>query len=223
MSPSRACLLFDVDGTLVDTDPVHIIAFNEICRPHGVEVDEETYRQRISGRINPVIFAELLPHVPDSEYARLSWEKEARFRALAGEMHPVPGLIALLEWARSVALPCALVSNAPRDNVEFVIDAIDIRAYFQAMVLADDLSHAKPHPLPYLTGLEKMGAAAGASVAFEDSKSGVQSAAGAALGVVGITTSIAPDILKSHGAALTVPDYTDPALMAFIRERTGRR
>lgn len=222
MTSAQACLLFDVDGTLVDTDPVHIIAFNEICRPHGVEVDEETYRSTVSGRINPVIFADLLPHVPASDYARLSWEKEARFRELATELHPVPGLIAVLDWARSVDLPCALVSNAPRENVEFVIDSIGVRDYFRAMILSDDLPHAKPHPLPYLTGLEKLGGAANVSVAFEDSKSGVQAASAAKLGVVGVTTSIAPDILKANGATITVPDYTDSALMVFIRERTGR-
>jgi HAD superfamily hydrolase (TIGR01509 family) len=222
MTSAQACLLFDVDGTLVDTDPVHIIAFNEICRPHGVEVDEETYRSTVSGCINPVIFADLLPHVPASDYAGLSWEKEARFRELATVLHPVPGLIAVLDWARSVDLPCALVSNAPRENVEFVIDSIGVRDYFRAMILSDDLPHAKPHPLPYLTGLEKLGGAANVSVAFEDSKSGVQAASAAKLGVVGVTTSIAPDVLKANGATITVPDYTDAALMAFIRERTGR-
>jgi len=76
MTDKRACLLFDIDGTLVDTDKVHIIAFNEMLKPFGVEVDEHFYFKNISGRTNQVILAELLPDLTPDHHQRLSVEKK---------------------------------------------------------------------------------------------------------------------------------------------------
>lgn len=220
---NQSCLLFDIDGTLVDSDRLHILAMNEICGAYGVSFDEETFRTQISGRMNDVIFAEFLPHVPVEQHADISNRKEALFRAMASDMKPLEGLMELLDWADSVALPYAAVTNAPRENAQFVLNALKATERFKAVILSDELDHAKPHPLPYLTGLKKLAGNAGQSVAFEDSKSGVTSAHGAGLSVVGLTTSMDPETLRTHGAVMTAPDYRDADLLPFIKERTGRR
>ena len=93
------CLLFDIDGTLVDTDKVHIIAFNEIMGRYGVHVDEEVYRHRISGRMNGDILADLLPDISSADHVAIGREKEALFRSLARDIQPIAGLIDLLDWA----------------------------------------------------------------------------------------------------------------------------
>ena len=219
---AEACLLFDIDGTLVDSDRLHLLAFNDIIRPHGVHVDEETFRTQISGRMNVDIFADFLPHVPKAEHADIGHRKDALFREMAGEMKPLEGLIDLLDWADSVGLRYAAVTNAPRQNAELVLRLLNARERFAAVVLAEDLAHAKPHPLPYLTGLQRLNGAANRSVAFEDSKSGVTSAHGAGLGVIGMTTSLDDATLQSHGASLTAPHYHDDELRRFIRDRTGK-
>ena len=219
----QSCLLFDIDGTLVDSDRLHIVAMNEICGAYGVSFDEETFRTRISGRMNNVIFAEFLPHVPVEEHADISNRKEALFRTMASDMKPLEGLMELLDWADSVELPYAAVTNAPRENAHFVLRALNAMERFKAVILSDELDHAKPHPLPYLTGLQKLAGSAHRSVAFEDSKSGVTSAHGAGLSVVGLTTSMDSEILRAHGAVMTAPDYRDAELLRFVKEQTGRR
>ena len=117
MTDKRACLLFDIDGTLVDTDKVHIIAFNEMLKPFGVEVDEHFYFKNISGRTNPVILAELLPDLTPDHHQRLSVEKEALFRSMATVIEPIPGLLELFDFAEQNNIPYAAVTKAPGPKV----------------------------------------------------------------------------------------------------------
>lgn len=223
LTPTEPCLLFDIDGTLVDTDKVHIVAFNEILSRFGVHVDEETYRHRISGRMNNDVLADLLPGLSVPDHIKIGQEKEALFRSMVGDMEPIAGLIDLLDWADAAGLRYAAVTNAPKENAELVLKSLQATERFSAVILSDDLEHAKPHPLPYLTGLSRLDGDVTRSMAFEDSKSGVTSASAAGLGVIGLTTSLDGATLQSFGAHLTAPDYRNDDLRRFIKDRTGKR
>ena len=221
MTDTRACLLFDIDGTLVDTDKVHIVAFNETLKPFGIEVDEHFYFRNISGRTNPVILAELLPDLSHHHHHQLSREKEALFRTLADVIEPIPGLMELLDWADQHKIPYAAVTNAPRENAEMVIKALNAWHRFEAVVIAEELDHQKPHPLPYLTGLKKLNGDPARTVAFEDSRAGVTSASAAGLSVIGLTTSLNAESLIETGATLGAPDYRDVRLLNFVKTKLG--
>lgn len=223
LTPTEPCLLFDIDGTLVDTDKVHIVAFNEILSRFGVHVDDETYRHRISGRMNNDVLADLLPGLSVPDHIKIGQEKEALFRSMVGDMEPIAGLIDLLDWADAAGLRYAAVTNAPKENAELVLKSLQATERFSAVILSDDLEHAKPHPLPYLTGLSRLDGDVTRSMAFEDSKSGVTSASAAGLGVIGLTTSLDGATLQSFGAHLTAPDYLNDDLRRFIKDRTGKR
>ena len=216
------CLLFDVDGTLVDSDKVHLIAFNEICGRYGVTIDEVTYRMRISGRMNCDIFADFLGHVPQDQHEAIGREKEALFRSMATTIAPLDGVMDLLDWADANGIPFAAVTNAPIENVRLVMKAIGAVGRFKALILADDVGHPKPHPLPYQTGLQRLGGNPERTLAFEDSKAGIQSATSAGLTVAGLTTSHDSNALLGFGAALTATNYQDEELKRFIRDRVGR-
>lgn len=222
---SKSCLLFDLDGTLVHTDPVHLEAFNAMLAPFGRAVDEAFYQQHVMGRQNAAIMRDIFPDLPEAEHRRLADEKEARFRALAGAgaLHPLPGLLDLLAKAHEQHIGCCIVTNAPRANASQMLSAIGLAERFDVIVIGDELEHAKPHPMPYLTGLARLGGAAERSVAFEDSRSGIQAASEAGLPVIGVATSLDGPALLAAGAALAAPDFTDAAALALIRERTGLR
>ena len=221
MTETRACLLFDIDGTLVDTDKVHIVAFNEMLKPFGIAVDEYFYFKNISGRTNPVVLAELLPDLPETHHQKLGRDKEALFRAMADVIEPIPGLIELLDWADQHKIPYAAVTNAPRENAEMVIKALNAWHRFETVVIAEELEHPKPHPLPYLTGLKKLNGDAARTVAFEDSRAGVTSARAAGLSVIGLTTSLSAESLIEAGATLGAPDYRDLRLLDFVKTKLG--
>ncbi len=210
-------LLFDMDGTLVDTEHLHFAAFRTILEPHGVSLDWAGYRQFIMGHPNHAIAAHYLPHVPQELHAGLMHDKEAQYRSMVKDVSPAEGLMELLAWADGAGIDTAVVTNAPRANAELVLEALKIRHRFKAVVAGDEIAHPKPHPMPYLTALAQTGGDVARSVAFEDSGSGVASAVAAGLPVVAITSALDENGLKRGGAALLIQDYRDPLLPGFLR------
>ena len=218
----KPALLFDMDGTLVDTEHLHLAAFQTILEPHGIALDWALYREFIMGRPNHAIAAHFLPHVPAEQHAGLMDDKEARYRSLVKDVSPADGLMDLLDWADAASVPYAVVTNAPRANAELVLEALGLRARFGAVVAGDEVDHPKPHPMPYREAAALVGGDPARTVAFEDSGSGVASAVAAGFPVVGVTPPLDENGLKGRGAALLVQDYRDPLLMGFLRRRRAR-
>ena len=133
----------------------------------------------------------------------------------------MPGLMTLLAFADRAGIPMVAVTNAPRLNAEMLLAGLGIMDRFKALMIGDELPHAKPHPLPYLEGLRAVNADAGLSVAFEDSRSGIASASAAGIATVGIRTSLSHDDLVGAGALLTVASFDDPDLMKLITSTMG--
>lgn len=212
-------LLFDLDGTLTHTDPTHMRAWREELAEHGLEIDEAFYREHISGRLNPDIVSDLLPELDRGASERLIDRKEARFRSQAEGLEPLPGLASVLAWARDRNLDLALVTNAPRQNALFMLDALDLSDAFPTVVLGHDAPAGKPDPAPYRMALEQLGVDPDAGIAFEDSASGVRSATGAGLAVVGVTTTHSDAELRAAGAMFTVTDFSSEALWSYLKSR----
>ena len=209
-------LLFDLDGTIAETDSLHLPTWVDALQPHGVEVDEEFYRHRISGRNTAEIVRELLPDLTDEQGRSIGDAKEASFRERASELEPLPGLVDFIERGRKRGMRIALVTNAPEENVETILPALKLRGLFDAVVLADEVEAVKPDPAPYRAALERTGVPAERALAFEDSVSGISSSVAAGIPTVGITSSQDPRRLIGAGAFMTAVDFTDPQLRALI-------
>lgn len=218
-----ASLLFDLDGTIAETDHLHFAAFRSVFTPYGVDVDWDSYTARFIGRNNLDIAADLLAHVAAAEHAGIMERKEADYRERLGAIEAASGLLALLDWADAAGLPCAVVTNAPRANADAVLSMLQLRHRFKAVVIGPELSDAKPHPLPYLTALDALGATAACSVAFEDSRAGIASATAARVGVAGLATTFTTAELLEAGADVAAADSNDPSLIRFVHDRTGTR
>lgn len=205
-------LIFDLDGTLAHTDPLHYRAWCDSLEPYGIEMDEAEYARRVSGRHNPEIIAELLPHLDDEEATEFAKAKEARFRELAPTLEALPGVHELLDRAREAGLRLGLVTNAPRDNASFMLRTLGLQDAFDEIGLGEDAAAAKPDPAPYLDMLERLGVSADEALAFEDSPSGVDSARGAGVRVVGLCTTREAEALAELGASPCVDDFRDERL-----------
>ena len=214
-------LIFDLDGTLAETDSLHRPTWVDVLRPHGIEVDEEFYRERISGRSNTEIVRDLLPNLSDEGGREIFEAKEAAFRERTFELEPLPGLLEILELGRGLGLAISLVTNAPKENTEAILLALKLEDYFDAVVLSDEVGAVKPDPAPYRAALEKLGIEPGEALAFEDSTSGVASAAGAGIPTVGITSTQEPEKLREAGTFMTAADFSDPELRRLV-ERGAR-
>ena len=111
------------------------------------------------------------------------------------------------------------VTNAPRLNAEMLLAGLGITDRFKALVIGDELAHGKPHPMPYLEGLRAVSAAAALSVAFEDSRSGIQSASAAGIATIGIRTSLGHADMVAAGAVTTAANFDDPELVGWSARR----
>lgn len=207
-------LLFDLDGTLTHSDPLHFEVWRELLAERGIPLDADGYRRRISGRLNPDIVADELPQLDAAEARAFGEAKEAAFRRRATELTPLAGLPELLAGARRAGVRLALVTNAPAANARFMLDAIGLRDAFEVVVLAEELPRGKPDPGPYREALERLRVPPAAALAFEDSPTGVRAAVGAGVRTVGITTSHPDPVLREAGARLTVADFRAAALYA---------
>ncbi|MGA7808474.1 HAD family hydrolase [Bradyrhizobium sp.] len=211
---SNRALLFDIDGTLADTDALHLAAFNQVLGPRGHVFDRARFARELQGFANASIAARFLADEPPERQASIMAEKEVAFRELvSGKIHPVPGLLALLALADRAGIPTVAVTNAPRLNAELLLSGLGIAHRFKAVIIGDELAHGKPHPMPYLEGLRAVNAVPEASLAFEDSRTGIQSACAAGLVTIGIRTSLSGDDMIAAGARLTARTFDDPELL----------
>ncbi|MDO9296361.1 HAD family phosphatase [Bradyrhizobium sp.] len=214
MPGSVKALLFDIDGTLADTDALHLQAFNQVFGPRGHIFDRVRASKELMGFSNASIGERFLPDEPPERRLAIMDEKEAAFRSLvAGKIRPMPGLMPLLARADRAGVPMVAVTNAPRLNAEMLLAGLGISDRFKTVVIGDELAHGKPHPMPYLTGLRAVNAASRLCLAFEDSRSGIQSASAAGIATIGIRTSLGHADLIEAGALTTAENFDDPVLL----------
>ena len=209
-------LLFDLDGTLAETDSLHLPTWVDVLRPYGIEIDEEFYRERISGRSNSKIVEDLLPDLSAKEGRDLADVKEASFRERSDELEPLPGLLDFMREAKDRGLSLALVTNAPKENVEAMLLALELSEFFDEVVLSDEVGPVKPDPAPYRAALDRLGVAPEEALAFEDSTSGIASSVGVGILTVGIASTQAPATLEDAGAFMVAADFADPELRRLV-------
>jgi HAD superfamily hydrolase (TIGR01509 family) len=215
-------LLFDMDGTLTDSDALHFRAFNMLLEDSGRAIDHAYFNAHIIGRTNDVIMAELFPGLDAGAYRALAERKETLFRSQLGALEPVPGALELLDYADRAGWPKAVVTNAPRRNAEAMLAGLGIAGRFDAVVIGEELAHAKPHPLPYLSALERLGCNPADALAFEDSHAGVRAAAAAGVATFGMLTSLPEAALREAGAFAMLRDFNDPVLWTELARRDAR-
>lgn len=211
-----AAILYDLDGTLANTDPLHFQAWQESLEPFGLDIDETFYKRQISGRLNPDIVADLLPQLSSQETQTFVDRKEARFRELALQLTPLAGLYSLIDWATAHHLKQAVVTNAPGENARFILKALKLDHVFDPLVLSEELTAGKPDPIPYQHSLQMLGLEANQAIAFEDSPSGVRSAVAAGILTIGIASTQVPADLLAVGATIVVPDFTASELWGLL-------
>ncbi|NER83179.1 MAG: HAD-IA family hydrolase [Leptolyngbya sp. SIO1D8] len=209
-------VFFDLDGTLANTDPIHLEIWREILEPYGYVVDEAFFQRHISGQLNEHLIQELLPQLSTGEGQELALQKEAQFRELAAsKLRRMPGFNECFDWITDRGLSTAVVTNAPRANAELVLQVLHLETAFDLLIVAGELPHSKPDPLPYQTALHHFNLSPAAAIVFEDSKTGIQAAVSAEIPTIGVASTHEPEILYSYGASLVIQDFMDSRLQKF--------
>jgi beta-phosphoglucomutase family hydrolase len=205
--------LFDMDGVIVDSNPLHRESWAEYNRRHGVETTEAMQQQMYGKRNDMIVRNYLGQHLTDAEVFAHGAAKEQLYREkLAPRLNEtlVPGLAAFLE--RHPDMPKAVASNAEPANIEFVLQKAGLARFFLVVVDGQQVANPKPRPDVYLRAAELLGIAPANCVVFEDSLGGVAAGLAAGMRVIGITTTY-KDL---PGSALLVEDFNDPNLESWL-------
>jgi beta-phosphoglucomutase family hydrolase len=214
LAPGLA-LIFDLDGVVVDSMPIHQAAWRRYLESQGVPPGD--LASRMLGRRNDEIVMDFLGHSADAQIvAEHGAAKERLYREMMRESltaQLVPGVTAFLESARG--LPLAVASNAERANIDFVLDGAGLRDYFQAIVDGSQVARSKPAPDIYIRAASELGLAPPDCIVFEDSPVGIEAARESGARVVGIQTHSD----KLEDVMFQARDFTSPGLLAWLCEQ----
>lgn len=215
-APRVSALLLDLDGTLVDSEPIHREGFRLWYASRGWEYTDEVAALFVGRRADDV-FATV-----DGPWRGL--DPQALFAEAVAAMprdrlpDPVPGAAEALAKATAHGIPLALVTSANRGWAERALAPLGGLDPFAVVVTRDDVDDGKPHPAGYASACVALGADPATAVACEDAPNGVRAAVAAGVGtVLGVTTSVGADALRSVGATHAAPDLT--GLPALLRPR----
>jgi beta-phosphoglucomutase len=212
-------MIFDLDGVLVHSMPLHTLAWTRYLEGLGVTVED--LEARMHGKRNPELVREFLDSDATDEVAiEHGAAKERLFRELMREaglaQFAIPGLLDFLERYRDV--PKAIGSNAEPANIDFTLDQFDLRCFFDVTVNGMEVERPKPFPDIYLKAAALIGKQPKDCIVFEDSPPGAEAGIAAGMRVVGVETTPT----QFRGVALHIRDFTDPALEPWLQAQFTR-
>jgi HAD superfamily hydrolase (TIGR01509 family) len=202
--PLRAAV-FDFDGVIVDSEPLHFGALRDALLPEGVAITADEYlRSYLAYDDREAIRRALEEHGRPADVALVGRVEARKVAAFAGRARDVPVFAGARELVMTLAarVPVAIASGARRDEIETILASLGLRGAFHAIVGAEDAERTKPDPAPYLEAARRLaarapGLAPADCVAFEDSMAGVDAALGAGMKVVGVAHSYPAERLRA--------------------------
>lgn len=210
-------VIFDMDGVIADTEPLHAHAYIEVFKTFGIHVSKRQYRKAITvdGKPTATWFVELGGN--SENIVELYKRKDRIYYPLVRERGaPRPGLIDLLSDLKASAVPCALATSARRANAEFVLDLFGLRHFFAVMLALEDVTHVKPHPEVFRLALEKLSSEPRNTVILEDAPKGVRAAVDAGIPVVAVPTAWTSHY-RFDGAAMVVQSLEELSVSKLAR------
>ena len=199
-------VLWDLDGTLVDSAEYHWIAWRDTLAAEGVTITYEQFLERF-GQKNDRILNGWLDNPSADTIARIGESKEAEYRrlAVARGLAPLPGAAKWLARLHAAGWRQAVASSAPRLNIEVMLEALALQDYFDAIASAEDVTAGKPDPQVFLAAASRLDVAPSRCVVVEDAAAGVEAARRAAMRSVGVSRTERLDADISVGSLEELP------------------
>ena len=208
-APERA-VLWDLDGTLIDSEEYHWQSWLEVMAAEGVTLTRERFLASFGQRNDRILADWLGPGASPERIARVADAKESAYRRLmrAGGLEWLPGVTLWTGRLRQAGWKQAIASSAPRENIEAVLDVLEAADQFDAVVSAEDVRAGKPAPDVFLAAASRLGLSSHRCVVVEDAPAGIEAARRAGMRSIGIrgAAGAGPDVAAASLADL--PDGT---------------
>jgi len=204
--------IFDMDGTMVDNTPYHYQTWQALYKKYSIgDLTNETYKAEISGV--PIIdtMRSLFPDADKETLRSRVREKEKLYQEIYTPfIAPINGLENLLADMKDGGVKLAMASSATLDDIDFVLNHVKVRQYFDVIIDGNRVSKGKPNPQIFLKAATDLHMRPEDCIVFEDSIAGIKAGNAAGMKVIGITTAHAANRLQP--SSLTIKDYTELSL-----------
>ncbi|XDD42870.1 HAD family hydrolase [Leptospira sp. WS60.C2] len=202
--------IFDMDGVVVDNHKFHFQAWMAFSKKYNFPLDAQIYRDTYNGKTNADLFRMIFGAISNEQILQYGAEKENLYQTLyKNEMKPHKGIVAYFKYLKTKDVKLALGTSAPTMNVNFTLDTLSIRSYFDVIIDGSMVTHGKPHPEVYQLCAKQLLLEPKDCIVFEDSIAGLQSGKSAGCSIVGVATSHTSDELKNHVNQI-IYDFEDP-------------
>jgi beta-phosphoglucomutase len=209
-------IVFDFDGVLADSEPLHLRAYQDVLGPRGVTLTREEYYETYLGYDDEGVFGLLVDQLGGATVERLIEEKTQRFERLVQTLDVLyPGAPACVERL-AAAFPLGIASGALGHEIRGILERGRLSQWFKFIVAAGDTPVSKPAPDPYLLAASRHGLPPSRCLAIEDSYQGLESARSAGLRTIAITHTYPASLLGNADRVVTSLDEITPALVRSL-------
>jgi beta-phosphoglucomutase family hydrolase len=180
-------LIFDMDGVIVDSEPLHLVAYQEFFSKFNIHYTEEHNREFLGCK--DVAMAQILIDrlsLPETPESMVKAKESILMRLLKEEAVARPGLTYILDAAKNAGLPLAIASSATLPTINLVVDRLNIRSYFQTLTSGDEVANGKPAPDVFLLAAKRLGVEPQRCLVIEDTYNGIRAAKAAGMMCIAI-------------------------------------
>lgn len=210
----KEAVIFDMDGTIVDTTRLEYDAWDRMFREQGVEFTYDEYIQVLGAKGSEIVKDRV--NETEDKIEQLLDKKEAYFKEIAGknDLKLIPHVEKLMQEIKNIPLKMALATGASREKMEFVLKKFHIKHFFDAIVTADDVKNGKPDPEVFLKAAQELKVDPKKCIVMEDASNGAEAAKAAGMTCIAITSTRGKNQLQK--ADVVVNSYQDLTIQDFL-------
>ncbi|KAH9535716.1 hypothetical protein CY35_17G068300 [Sphagnum magellanicum] len=229
-------VVFDIDGTVADSFPLHFLAFQEtlveVCTIKflttidsktwlqvgyngGEPITYEFFMSEMRGKLDTIIVQELMPWMDDAQHQQFLEEEAYRFQSLAAtDLKPIQGFNRFVEWVKERGLKCAAVTEASHENATNILKILGVDDLFDILVIGNECENSDPYSIAF----NKLGIEPNEAFVLQDSPAGLKASIPLPTTTTtsGLLTEHHPTPMMSNGVSLLIQDYDDPDFFKAI-------
>lgn len=219
-------VIFDMDGVLIDSHPVHRIAWRKFLASVGKDVSDEQLDFILEGRRREEILRHFLGDLPEGVVAEYGQRKEDFFQESFKDVRLTPGIEAFLDELRAAKIKTGIATSASAYRTLRTLQLLKLEDRFATVITGDDVAQGKPDPSVYRLAAERMNLEPNHLLVLEDAPSGVQAAKAAGMRCIGVSSNGRAGALRQAGADHVIPNFlvlsSETLIKLFVSMPNGR-
>ncbi len=210
-------MIFDMDGVIIDSHPVHLTAWRQFLATLGRSVSNEELGFILEGRRREDILRHFLGQLPAAKIVEYGRQKDQFFHANFQSVKLIPGVCDLLERIAGLRVQAAVATSASAIRTKGTLRRLGLEKKFAVIVTGDDVKEGKPDPEVYQLAAHRMKVSSDKLLALEDAPCGIQAAKSAGMKCVGVSTNGRAEMLRRSGAEFVIPDFRADSIHRLLQ------